>query len=152
MASGDMVDVYLKIRFHRPVEAPIIGYGIKAVDGLIIYGTTRRCKKSSSRPARRTRCGYSDFRCAWRRWRGIGSSRWRSPISRGQDFPVDNRLDLIHLQVYNAPAFTGLINLEAGLEEIPPAPRILSSDEADQSSAWRLRGSGPRRRRVGRTT
>lgn len=36
--SGDMIDIYLKAKFHDPVETPVFGFAIKTIDGLLIYG------------------------------------------------------------------------------------------------------------------
>jgi len=37
--AGDHLQLLLKVRFHEPVEGPVIGFAIKTVDGIEIYGT-----------------------------------------------------------------------------------------------------------------
>jgi lipopolysaccharide transport system ATP-binding protein len=37
--AGDHVQLLLKVRFHAPIARPVIGFAIKTVDGIEIYGT-----------------------------------------------------------------------------------------------------------------
>ncbi len=50
IASGERVDVYVRVVFRVPVEQPTYGLFIKSVDGLMIYGTNTWMQRLKTAP------------------------------------------------------------------------------------------------------
>jgi len=119
VTSGEAVDIYVKARFHEAVELPLVGFALKTVDGLLLYGTNTRMSQVPLQPA-----GCGDVI--------VVQFRFQLPLNPGDVFidlgvaedrgsehvPLDVRYDLIHLSVQEKVPFSGLVNLGATVREV----------------------------------
>ncbi len=111
----DMIDIYIKVVFHEPVQFPMFGFTIKTVDGLQIYGSNTWLDKTYIPPIDRgemmifntsikiTLLGGDYFIS-----RGIGERL------NGEYIPIDYRNDFIHLSVQQEMVdFKGIVEMES---------------------------------------
>jgi lipopolysaccharide transport system ATP-binding protein len=117
--TGDVIDIYLKARFHEPIALPLVGLAVKTVDGVLLYGTNTRMQNLPTRAAEAGAVQVFKFSLRLSLPPGdvfldLGLAE-KAPT---EDNPLDIRYDLIHLHVHGRKQFAGLVNLDAELHEV----------------------------------
>jgi len=117
--SGDTIDVYIKAVFYEDVESLTVGFAIKTVDGVIIYGNNSRYMEVSFRPVKKPHLVILKFSIQLTLKAGdyfisfaVGEKDTAS------DTLNDSRSDIIHLSFREKDYFDGLVGLETEFEEI----------------------------------
>jgi lipopolysaccharide transport system ATP-binding protein len=119
IVSGERLEVYLKVRFHEVIELPMFGFALKTVDGLVLYGTNTRMQKVAMSPAKRSDIMVYKFSVRMTLPPGdVFVDLGLAEKMPGEDNPIDIRHDVIHLHVHARSSFSGLVNLEAALQEV----------------------------------
>jgi len=117
--SGDMIDIYLKVKFHQAVEFPLYGFSIKTIDGVVVYASNTRYNKTPLRSAKESDIIVFRFSIKLNLHGGdffidLGVAE-KLP---GEDEPMDRRCGLIHLYVQEKKRFDGFVELETTFEEV----------------------------------
>lgn len=122
LSTGDVIDVYLKVLFHRDVEAPIVGIILKNKEGVIAYGTNSEWMQKKLRPAAAgdlcTYCFTVEF--------SLASGDWFVDLAVAETSAdiCDNREALAYVYVRDAWQYVGLVRLETQIAEVHPAGEI----------------------------
>ncbi|MBF0318022.1 MAG: ABC transporter ATP-binding protein [Nitrospirae bacterium] len=117
--SGSLIDIYLKVRFYRPVEELIYGFAVKTLDGVLIHGNNTRF---AGHPVSAGQAGeVVVFRFSVRMAVQSGDVFLDLGVAQrldSEDKPVDVRYGLIHLSIQQGSVFTGIADLNPVFEEI----------------------------------
>lgn len=127
--SGDMVDIYIKAKFHKNVEFPLFGFSIKTVDGILIYALNTFFTKVFIPSIKESDTIVSKFSLKMNLNRGdffidLGldeSSNTTQHQWLGRQCAyesLDRRCAIIHLFVQEKNWFHGYVDLEAEFQEI----------------------------------
>ncbi|HKZ38259.1 MAG TPA: Wzt carbohydrate-binding domain-containing protein, partial [Chryseolinea sp.] len=117
--SVDMVDIYVKYKFHKDVESPLFGFAIKTVDGILIYGYNTNLGRVKLQPIHKNSIKIVKFSVkvdlnAGDYFINLGCSEY----SAGEMIPFDRRYGIIHLVRQVKESFTGVARLETVFSEI----------------------------------
>ncbi|MBU4443631.1 ABC transporter ATP-binding protein [bacterium] len=117
--SGDMVNIYLKARFHQTVDSPMFGFSIKTIDGVVVYASNTRYSKIPIKSAKESDIIVFSFSIKLSLIAGdffidLGIAE-KLP---GIDSPIDIRYSLIHLPIQERNRFDGFVELESSFQEI----------------------------------
>lgn len=117
--SGDMVDIYVKMRFNSSVALPMFGFAIKTVDGVVVYGNNTRYTKFDFHPA----AAPETVVIRWSLKMDIAAGDYFINLGIAEkvtetDTPIDNRKDLIHISVMSQADFAGFVHLDTVIEEV----------------------------------
>ena len=120
--SGDSVDIYIKARFHEPVEFPSMGIAIKTMDGILIYGFNSFYTKNKMPTAQKGDILVGKFSINLRLRQGdyfidLGVDLKETETS-SQYKNLDRRCAAVHLKVMERNKFFGLADFEADFEPI----------------------------------
>jgi len=121
--TGQWLDIYIKVGFHHPIAELRLGFLIKTVDGIPIYGTNTQYARQIVEPVR---------------FPGIKVYKWsvKMEVAPGDIFldlgideakgidiiTLDKRCDFIHLIAETEEQFTGFSKLDMTFEEIVSSP------------------------------
>lgn len=122
--SGDLIDIYIKVKFHEAVEFPFMGLAVKTVDGVLVYGFNSFYTKVILPSA-----GEGELL--------IGKISLKMKLMRGDYFldlgvdhkeaadstryvNLDRRCAVIHLKINERNQFFGLADFEADFERVSP--------------------------------
>lgn len=129
ICSGDLIDIYIKAKFHKKVEFPLFGFSIKTIDGLLIYAlntlfiktfipSTEESEVIISKFSVKMDINGGDFFIDL----GIDES---SDMGQHQGLgrqcayeSLDRRCSIIHLFIQEKKWFHGYVNLGAEFQEI----------------------------------
>jgi len=117
--SGNRIDIYVKVRFNRAVELPMIGFSIKTIDGITVYGSNTRFSKTTIQPTKAGDIVVFKFSIELSLIPGdffieLGLAE-KLPE---KDIPNDIRKNLIHLTIQENNIFEGLAELRSCFEEV----------------------------------
>lgn len=116
--SGDLVDIYIKAKFHQPVKSPVAGFSIKTVDGIIILGFNSYYTTTSIQPIKSSEIVIFKFSIKM----NLQSTDYfidlgiAEKIHEGYEV-FDRRCAVIHLNVQWSRLFDGLVYLETTFQE-----------------------------------
>ncbi|MCK5343961.1 MAG: ABC transporter ATP-binding protein, partial [Candidatus Heimdallarchaeota archaeon] len=118
--SGSVVNIYLKVKFHKTVKSPAFGFSIKSVDGIIIYASNTRFSKIPVKSAEKSTVIIFKFSIKIDlHWGDIFitlgcGEKLDDEIGK----PIEIREDLIHLVVLETKKFDGFVELDTSFQEI----------------------------------
>ena len=120
--SGDWIDIYIKARFHEPVELPLMGMAIKTIDGILVYGFNSFHTKSQLSAAQKGDVVTGKISLKLRLRHGdyffdLGIDSQEEPESTHYT-NLDRRCAVAHLKVIERNQFFGLADFEAGFDQI----------------------------------
>lgn len=120
--SGDWTDIYVKTHFHQNIESPMLGFSVKTLDGIIVYGTNSRYNQTAIRPIKGGETMVFKFSIKMDVTAGhffidLGVAE----KNLDKDVPLDIRASLIHLVVEQKNRFDGFAELASHSEEITNA-------------------------------
>jgi len=117
--SGDWVDIYSKIRFNQAVPYPVYSFGIKTLDGIIIYATNTWFARIPIRPVRSSEIVVFRFSLKLSLVSGdyfIGLDC--SEVVGEEKINIDRRSAICHINVQERNTFAGIVEMETHFEEI----------------------------------
>lgn len=121
--SGSCFDLYTKIAFRGAVQSPVLGFGIKSVEGIYIYATNSSLLEMDVKP--KTNGDVCVFKLSLNFNLREGDYFLHVAIAEGVVSPqghdeemLDSRHDLIHMKVMKKREFTGIVDMDAVCEEI----------------------------------
>lgn len=119
ISSGKIIELYLKVNFHQPIENPMFGYAVKTVDGVMVCGSNTRFRKITVSPVPASEMVIYRFTLKLNLYPGdyfidLGVAE-QLPA---KDEPLDVRNSLIHVSVEQRIQFDGLADLELSSQEI----------------------------------
>ncbi|MBI4707646.1 MAG: Wzt carbohydrate-binding domain-containing protein [Candidatus Omnitrophica bacterium] len=125
--SGDVVDIYVKYKFHENMESPIFGFAVKTIDGVIIYGNNTRIGRIVVPPVHKndiiiTKWTFNLIANSGDLFLNLGVAE-----KLDIDVPIDNRKDIIHLRIQTLADFVGLVNLKTTYQEISRKEMVVIS-------------------------
>jgi lipopolysaccharide transport system ATP-binding protein len=111
LAGDEVLTIYLKVRFHRDVELPRIGWALVSLEGIVIAGSNTVMKDISLPSARKgevwvyavklqPKLTASDY------FINIGVGEYKEAW-----LYLDNRRSMIHVSVAASPSATGFIDV-----------------------------------------
>ena len=113
---GGEADLYVKVLFEQPVEAPILGLSVKLYDGTQVFGVHTGWLGSGlgARAAGEIAC----FRVHWHV--DLAAQDWfiELAVARSDSEVLETRDNMIHLRVLSPTRTTGLAWLKTRVEEI----------------------------------
>ncbi len=124
---GDLVDIYMRVRFNVDVARPIYGLSLRTRDGIEIFGATSQwCRAevgsaaAGSERVMRVRLsmtlnGGDLFLDA-----GVAAAIPPDSLEAADWTMFDVRQGTIHLTVTGAPTFVGLANVPISFEQLQP--------------------------------
>jgi len=117
--SGKIVEIYMKVNFHQPIENPMFGYAVKTVDGVMVCGSNTRFRKITISPVNASEMIIYRFTLKLNLHPGdyfidLGVAE-QLPA---KDEPLDVRNSLIHISIEQRNQFDGLVDLELSSQEI----------------------------------
>ena len=126
--SGHFFDVYIKIKFHKPVNFPVVGFSVKTIDGINLLGhNTNYAKEITIQPIKNDEVVV--FKLSLKLPLHSGDYFIDLGIAEGQTddhIIIDTRRPLIHLNIQQKKRFDGLIDFEPVYDEISRKANALS--------------------------
>ncbi len=112
LAGTETVSVYLKVRFHRTVGSPQIGWALVSPQGLVISGSNTMMRRMSLPPAEAGGVRFYGIElapalCHGEYFINIGVGEW---VDNAWAF-LDNRRSAIHLTVGATPHASGFFDM-----------------------------------------
>lgn len=119
ISSGEVIDIYLKIKFHQTIDRPLLGFLIKTIDGIPIYGTNTRYSNIPIKPVHAYEYIIFKFSLTMNLQQGdyfidLGIAEQLFD----KDEPLDRRCELIHIFIQGNFHFEGITELETTITEI----------------------------------
>lgn len=117
--SGDRIDIYSKVRFYRSIEFPIFSFGIKTVDGIIIYANNTWFGNIPVKPVKEMEIVIFCFSVKLNLISGdyfIGLDC--SEMSDNKIVHIDRRSGVGHIKVREKNIFGGLVELDTVFREV----------------------------------
>jgi len=117
--SGDWIDIYSKVRFHKPVGQPIFSFGVRTVDGIIVYASNTWFGQVAVRAAEETEVIIFKFSLKLNLIGGdyfIGLDC--SETVDGKIVHIDKRSGISHIKVQDKNIFGGIVELETVFQEV----------------------------------
>jgi ABC-type polysaccharide/polyol phosphate transport system ATPase subunit len=129
--SGDTIYLYAKVRFNDKVELPMIGFSLKTIDGVTVYGSNTRFSKQVIAPV----CAFQIvvFKFSIKLSLIPGDSFIEIGVAEKltmEDESFDIRKNLIHLKIDERNIFEGLAELGSSYEEVLRVQSDLKFKEA----------------------
>jgi len=120
--SGDRIDIYIKVKFHAPVEFPLMGVAIKTVDGILIYGFNSFYTNNEISAAQEGDILIGKFSLKLRLKHGdyffdLGVDL-KETVESSKYVNLDRRCAAAHLSVIERNQFFGLADFEADFDQI----------------------------------
>lgn len=119
VTSGDLIDLYLKVKFNDYIELPMVGFSIKTIDGITVYGSNTRFSKHPIKFANAAETAV--FRFVIKLSLIPGEFFIELGVAEmlvSEDEPFDIRKNVIHLSISEKNVFEGLAELGSTFEEI----------------------------------
>ncbi len=117
--SYNTVDFYLKVKYHRLVNQPAFGFGIKTMDGILIYGNNTRFAHMEMDPAQPSEIRVFKISVTLNLNAGDYFFDFGLGEEQGENgFPLDFRNGLVHLKVENRGRYDGFVHFETHLQEV----------------------------------
>lgn len=118
--SGDLVNIYMKVKYHQPVEFPLFGITIKTIDGVPIYALNSFYNKKFIPSAEKSEIIVFCFSVKMNLHAGdyfidFGADE---KVDEKSYISLDRRFALVHLTVLEKNRFDGFVDLEADCQEI----------------------------------
>lgn len=117
--SGDWIDIYSKVRFHKPVGQPIFSFGVRTVDGIIVYASNTWFGQVAVRAAEEAEMIIFKFSLKLNLIGGdyfIGLDC--SETVDGKIIHIDKRSGISHIKVQDKNIFGGIAELETVFQEV----------------------------------
>ncbi len=117
--SGDLVDLYLKVKFNDVVKLPMVGFSIKTIDGITVYGSNTRFSKHIIKFTNAAEIIVFRFRIKLSLIPGdffIELGVAEKLILEDESFDI--RKNIIHLSVQEKNVFEGFVELDFTFEEV----------------------------------
>jgi homopolymeric O-antigen transport system ATP-binding protein len=120
LRSGANIDMYVKIRFNRDINAPIIGAVFSNKEGVVVYGTH---SDWLTRPASPAHAGeMRAYRITVELSLSAGDWFLQLAVAESASEICDCRTALAHLYLSDRRQYVGLVNLKTEFKEIDLAP------------------------------
>ncbi len=117
--SGDWVDIYSKVRFHKPVEQPIFSFGVRTIDGIIVYASNSWFGQIPVRTAEEAEVIIFKFSF---KLNLIGGDYFVgldcSEVVDGKIVHIDKRSGISHIKVLDKNNFGGIVEFETIFQEV----------------------------------
>jgi len=117
--SGDVIDLYLKVKFNDSVKLPMVGFSIKTIDGITVYGSNTRFSKHNIKYTNAAEMVVFRFRMNLNLIPGdffIELGIAEKLISEDESFDI--RKNVIHISVQEKNIFEGFAELGSVFEEV----------------------------------
>jgi len=119
ITSGAVVDIYLKAQFQETIEAPMFGFAVKTVDGVLVSGGNTRFTELELRPAHARETVVFKYTLHL----NLHPGDYFVDLGVAEKLPdhdglLDVRNSLIHLHIEHKKSFTGFVDLARGEEEV----------------------------------
>ena len=118
--SGDLIEIYVKIRFFQPVNSLLYGFSIKTLEGIVVYASNTRYFKGHVTPVK----GLNIVIIKVLLKMSLHAGEYFIDLGVAEkiidkDEPIDRRCGIIHFTVlqHNKP-FDGIVELESDIQEI----------------------------------
>ncbi len=123
--SGDLIDIYIKAKFHEAVEFPFMGFAIKTVDGVLVYGFNSFYTQAMIPEAQEGDILIGKISVKLKLMRGdyfldLGVD-YKETAESTRYVNLDRRCAVIHLKIIERNQFFGLADFEADFEEVSPS-------------------------------
>lgn len=117
--SGDLLHIYVKIKYHNDISSPMTGFAIKTKDGVLVYGTNTKIERRQIHAM--VKGDLVVFR--WDIKLSLTPGDYFIDLgcgefSQGVSFPLDRRYGIIYLRIHSRKETSGLLYCEAGFEEL----------------------------------
>ncbi|MFQ5453725.1 MAG: Wzt carbohydrate-binding domain-containing protein, partial [Candidatus Zixiibacteriota bacterium] len=119
LSSGKTIDLFIKIKYNTDLEKPLVGFNIKTVDGLILYGSNTRHLNHDLDPVTSGQIKIYQFTVKMDLAPGdlfieLGCSE-KLP---DRDIAADIRRNIIHVKLTETSIYEGLVELPMKFREV----------------------------------
>jgi homopolymeric O-antigen transport system ATP-binding protein len=120
--SGELIDIYIKAKFHEAVDFPLMGVAIKTVEGVLIYGFNSFHTKNKFSAAQKGDIVIGKFSLKLKLNQGdyffdLGVDLKETEESN-KYVNLDRRCAAVHLKVLERNQFFGLADFEADFDQM----------------------------------
>jgi len=114
--TGSTIDIYVRVRYDRKVEHPIVGFTLKARDGTLAYGTNSVWLQQHLSPCESGQLATYKFTLRM----DLGADDWfiELAVAANQEEVLHTREAVIHLRTTSLVVSTGLAALQTSFSEI----------------------------------
>lgn len=117
--GGANVDIYLKIKYNETIPAPMTGFTLKTVDGILVYGTNTMLQKIKLAPVQ----GKSLVVYKWSFKADLASGDYFIDLGCGEftrstSEPLDRRYGISHIHVESQNQHSGFAYLHTSFDEL----------------------------------
>ncbi|MGA2916321.1 MAG: ABC transporter ATP-binding protein [Sedimentisphaerales bacterium] len=117
--SGDWVDIYSKTKFYKVIESPIFSFGVRTIDGMVVYASNTWFGKVDVSPVSENEIVIFKFSV---RLNLIGGDYFIgldcSEKVDGKIVHIDRRSGISHIKIGEKNIFGGLVSLETVFQEV----------------------------------
>lgn len=126
--GGDTIELYVKTLFHEDIHWPHFGYGIRTIDGIMLYATNTKYQGIKFPLIEKNTVHIFKFTLKM----NLKAGDYFIAVGVAEDAPkfemIDSRYDIVHLSVTQKNSFDGFVELESSCEEIKRInPEVSSS-------------------------
>lgn len=114
--TGSMVDIYIRVRFDRVVDDPLVGLSVKTRDGTLIYGIHSGWLQKKLSPGSLGKVGTYRFSIRM----DLGSDDWfiDLAVAASQTEILHTREAVLHLRTVSPTMSTGFASLKTSVAEV----------------------------------
>lgn len=120
IVSGEVINIYVKIKYYQEIEDPMTGFAIKTIDGIDVYGiSTKGMKVELQSIDAPLTVAVFKWSIVLKLARGdyfidIGCGEYVN----GESLPLDRRYSIAHIVVYSDDIYAGFVELETRFERV----------------------------------
>ena len=119
IVSGEAVTVYSKYVINEDMEWPVFGYGVKTLDGIVIYANNTGFMKRPASPVKKGEVVIVKFSARL----NLKAGDYFMTLGIAENKTVehiiaDARHDIMHLNVMGKGHFDGIVDMDASFEEV----------------------------------
>ena len=117
--SGENLEIYLKVRFFEDIEEPAFGFGIKSVEGIMLYANNTRFAQMCLEPVQKDDVVIIKFSFRINLHAGEYFFDFGSGEKVGATgVPLDFRNGVFHLTVLERKKFDGCVDLDSCIDMV----------------------------------
>lgn len=119
IVSGETVEVYSKYVINEDMDWPVFGYGVKTLDGIVIYANNTGFMKRVPSPVKKGEVVTVRFSARLNLKAGDYFMTLGIAENKAVEHIIaDARHDIMHLNVMGKDNFDGIVDMEASFEEV----------------------------------
>lgn len=119
IVSGEAVEVYSKYVINEDMEWPVFGYGVKTLDGIVIYANNTCFMKRAPSPVKKGEVVIVRFSARLNLKAGDYFMTLGIAENKAVEHIIaDARHDIMHLNVMGKNNFDGIVDMDASFEEV----------------------------------